>query len=153
MTTAALHPDLLIAKLETIRRWKDTEAGRRESLGSWTAHRLEDGALFLSGRVDGPHSGRALHRFADHQAGYLANRPQTPGDQLPTLDVSVPGRVAVVWRTGGVWVELWHPDPQPTPTAPVAPVEPARPVVRPRPTPALLGARLPFTRRKTHTTT
>ena len=34
-----------------------------------------------------------------------------PGDQPPFLDVSVPGRVACVWRTGGVWVSLWAAEP------------------------------------------
>jgi hypothetical protein len=147
MPTPALHPDVILAKHETLHRWKDTETGRRETLEGWKARRLEDGALFLSVEVQGPNPDRALHRFADRQASYLANRRHQPGDQIPQLDVTVPGRVAVVWRTGGVWVELWHPD---TATAPVAPVEP-RPLAR-RATPALLGGRLPFTRRKTATT-
>ncbi|MFJ6068982.1 hypothetical protein ACIQHU_38835 [Streptomyces tendae] len=142
MTTPVLHPDILIAKYETLRCWSDNESLRRESLGSWQASRLDDGALFLSGRVTGHDPGRALHRFADRHTGYLSHRPQQPGDQVPALDVSVPGREACVWRTGGVWVELWHPVPGPALTTPVRPV-PGPPKGR-----GLLGGRLPVGRRR-----
>ncbi|MFF6866705.1 hypothetical protein [Streptomyces ardesiacus] len=138
MPSPALHPDILLAKYETLRCWTDLEASRHEKLHDWTASRLNEGSLFLSARITGAEPGRALHRFADRHAGYLSRRPHAPGDQLPTLDVSVPGREACVWRAGGVWVELWHPTP--TPAAPGPPE--ARPARR-----GLPGARLPFGRR------
>lgn len=142
MTTPALHPDLLIVKLETIRCWKELMAARPERIGSWEASGLDDGALFLSGRIAGPNPGQALHRFTDRHTGYLTCRPQQPGDQVPALDVSVPGREAVVWRTGGVWVELWHPVPATAPTPPVRAVE-GSPSPR-----SVFGARLPFGRHR-----
>jgi hypothetical protein len=143
MPTPARHPDLLIAKYETNQRWTETETHRLGKLDAWNASRLDDGTLFLSALITGHNPGRALQQFADRHAGYLSRRPQAPGDQLPALDVSVPGREACVWRTGGVWVELWHP------TAP-APVD--RPEARPAgsvrpPRRGLPGARLPFGRR------
>ncbi|WP_435606614.1 hypothetical protein [Streptomyces ardesiacus] len=149
MPAPALHPDILIAKYETIRCWTDLEASRHEKLHAWNASRLDDGTLFLSARITGPNPGRALQRFADRHAGYLSRRPQTPGDQLPALDVSVEGREACVWRTGGVWVELWHPIP--------APAAGDRPEPRPAgtsrpPRRGLPGARLPFGRRSKTTT-
>ena len=133
------------ARLETEHLW-----ARRTRLGAWQAHRLEGGTISLSVQVHDRHAWQKLTEFTASACVYFDGRPRTSGDQGPHLDVTVPGRVAVVWRTGGVWVELWHPDPA---TAPTEPVEPATPVVKARPTPALLGARLPFTRRKTHTTT
>ncbi|MFJ3043546.1 hypothetical protein [Streptomyces tendae] len=144
MPTPALHPDVIIAKYETSRRWTETETHRLGKLDAWNASRLDDGALFLSARITGHNPGRALQQFADRHAGYLSRRSQAPGDQLPALDVSMPGREACVWRTGGVWVELWHPTPAP------APVD--RPKARPAgsvrpPRRALAGARLPFGRR------
>ncbi|MFE0207056.1 hypothetical protein [Streptomyces sp. NPDC058985] len=155
MTIPSLTPDAVLTKLETVKRWAETEAGRHESLAAWTVSRLDDGSLFLSARVRGREPGRALHRFADRQAGYLANRPHTPGDQLPTLDVSQAGREAVLWRTGGVWVELWHPDTvtvlPATPAAPSPALAPPAPATAPAvPRRSLLSrasARLPYTRR------
>lgn len=122
MTIPALHPDAITAKYTTLKDWRDSRSGRPETLGPWTTVRLDDGTLLVSGRITGPNSAEALRAFADRQTTHLAACTVPEGDLLPVLDVSVPGRVACVWRTGGVWVELWHPD---TPT--VAPV----------PTPAL----------------
>lgn len=66
----------------------------------------------------------------------------------PQLDVSVPGRTSLVWRSGGVWVELWHPDTA-TPQSP-------EPVVRASARRGRLrgpGGRLLFTRNKKTTPT
>ena len=70
-----------------------------------------------------------------------------PGDQRPGFDYTVPGRVICVWRSEGVWVQIWHPDTDPTDPDP-----------GPRPTPLpragvrrLLkrpSARLPYTRNR-----
>jgi hypothetical protein len=55
------------------------------------------------------------------------------------LDFLVPGRVACVWRSNGVWVELWRSD---------------TPSDAPAPTRALSGpsGRLPFTRNRKENT-
>lgn len=132
-----------------MKRWRETETGRREQLVDWQETRTDDGTLLLSARVDGPNPGGALHQFADRQAQFLANRSLLPGDQLPALDVSVPGREACVWRTDGVWVELWRPDtassvPEPVP-APVPAPQPVQAAPKPSPR-GLLGGRLPFAR-------
>ncbi|WP_432185440.1 hypothetical protein [Streptomyces tendae] len=127
------------ARLEAEHLW----AGRTR-LNPWTAHRLEDGTIALSAEVHVRYAPTALASFTANAYTYFEGRPGKPGDQLPALDVSVAGREACVWRTGGVWVELWHPV-----TAPAA-------VDRPEPRPAgtsrpprrgLPGARLPFGRR------
>jgi hypothetical protein len=77
----------------------------------------------------------ALHRFAADCMFFLG-----AGDIRPGFDYSVPGRTACVWRSHGVWVELWVSD---TPSVPVAPAQPARRRLLTRP-----GARLPFTRNR-----
>lgn len=163
MTTPALHPDAVKAKYDLLKRWRDTEAGRKETLSSWKVTRLDDGALMVSARVRGPNPGQAFDQFVDRQAMYLANRMGSETtDRLPALDVTDPGRTAVVWRTDGVWVELWHPAeaagrPQPRQAAP----EPSTavqgaPTLRPSPStiPAArrslltrASGRLPYTRR------
>lgn len=127
------------ARLEAEHLW----AGRTR-LSTWTAHRLEDGTVALSAEVNARYAPTVLAAFTANAYSYFEGRPGKPGDQLPTLDVSTVGREACVWRTGGVWVELWHPV-----TAPAAVDRPeTRPagVVRP-PRRALAGARLPFGRR------
>lgn len=73
-----------------------------------------DGQLMLSGRVDGPCPVEQLRSFADKNMlaqGYA-------GDLRPFMDLAESGRVAVVWRSGGVWVSLWTPEPPPPPTSP-----------------------------------
>lgn len=132
------------ARLEAEHLW----AGRTR-LSSWTAHRLDDDTVALAAEVHARYAPKILAGFTANAYSYFEGRPGKPGDQLPALDVSVAGREACVWRTGGVWVELWHPV---TATATVDRPEP-RPagVVRP-PRRALAGARLPFGRRsKTNT--
>lgn len=132
----------------TVKRWRETETGRREQLVDWQAVRMDDGSLLLSARIDGPNPGGALHQFADRQSMYLANRMHGLGDRLPVLDVSVPGREACVWRMDGVWVELWCPDTVTTPPVVPEPVPGTVPAV-PEPSPrGLLGGRLPFARNR-----
>lgn len=144
MTTTVLSPLADTVREATVKRWRETEAGRREQLVDWQETRTQDGTLMLSARVDGPDPGGALHQFAD--------RSLLPGDQLPALDVMVPGREACVWRTDGVWVELWRPD---TASAVPEPVPAPQPVqAAPKPSPrSLLGGRLPFARTRRQETT
>jgi hypothetical protein len=93
----------------------------------------------LSALVLGPDAVEALALFA--VAGAATYAPEG-ARQIPHLDIGVPGRVACVWQSGGVWVELWHPDtgadlPQPAPTP-----------VKPEGLLSGLGGRLPFTRNR-----
>lgn len=127
------------ARLEAEHLWAYTHR-----LTPWTAYRLNDGSITLSAQITSRGGTLVLAELAARACDHFEGRPRTAGDQLPALDVSVPGREACVWRTGGVWVELWHPIP-----APAA-------VDRPEPRPAgtsrpprrgLPGARLPFGRR------
>jgi hypothetical protein len=160
MTTPALHPDAVKAKYDLLKRWRDTETGRRESLGAWKVTRLDDGTLMVSARVSGPHPEQAFTQFVDRQALYMANRMDAhtgAEDQMPAMDVTDPARTAAVWRTGGMWVEIWHPvthagsaeaprpDGQPSQAPQAAPIPAAgtsRRTLLSRP-----GGRLPFTRR------
>lgn len=98
----------------------------------WRTSTAEDGKPQLSAQVVGEQAQEALHNFA---SGY----PLVLGhDGLRPVVEYRPGRVVCVWRTGGVWVELWHPD------APAAP-EPSLAVMpKRRFSPS---ARLPFARR------
>lgn len=132
------------ARLEAEHLW----AGRTR-LSTWTAHRLEDGTVALAAEVHARYAPKVLASFTANAYSYFEGRPGQPGDRLPALDVSLPDREACVWRTGGVWVELWHPV-----TVPAAGNGPeARPAgsVRP-PRRGLPGARLPFGRRSKTTT-
>lgn len=99
------------------------------------------GGLLVSFQVVGPDAGKALAAFAGLPEYF---RPLGPDDLRPGFDYDTPGRTACVWRTAGVWVELWHPDTPPTTQAvPVPSQQPARPQ-------SLLSrasARLPYTRR------
>lgn len=142
-TTLPLH-DLptaaQAARLEAEHLWAYTHR-----LTPWTAHRLDDGSITLSAEITSRGGTLVLAEFAARAYGHFEGRPRTAGDQLPALDVSVPGREACVWRTGGVWVELWHPT-----VVPAGPglsdagsVRVVRPARR-----GLAGARLPFGRRR-----
>ena len=136
-----LDPAALTAQQTVQTAWQ--QAGRNpKSLTGWTSTRRDDGTLLLTAHVTGIADPEVLCLFAAHRSPLLADyiKPGT-GDTLPALDYPAPGRTALSWRTGSVWVELWHQD---TPTAPE------------RPTPALMpqhapprgvpSARLPFTR-------
>jgi hypothetical protein len=108
------------------------------SLGTWQEVRTELGPL-LSVQVTGPQAARAVTSLTD--SGHLC--PTVPPFRRPQLDYSVPGRVACVWQSSGVWVEFWHPDtvtaapPAPKPSALAGTRKPTRP-----------SGRLFFTRRK-----
>lgn len=72
----------------------------------WSLHIADDGAPLLVGRVTGPAAEKVLASFAGDSLLILGEQ----GDQRPTFDYSEPGRVACLWRTGGMWVRLWTPD-------------------------------------------
>lgn len=128
------------ARLEAEHLWAYTHR-----LTPWTAYQLDDGTITLSAQITTRGGTLVLAEFAARAYDHFEGRPRTAGDQLPALDVSVPGREACVWRTGGVWVELWHPTVVPAGTSPSG-ARSAR-VVRPARR-GLAGARLPFGRRR-----
>ncbi|WP_331728760.1 hypothetical protein OG693_39305 (plasmid) [Streptomyces sp. NBC_01259] len=134
--TTALHPDITLAKCRTLKDWCDTHPNRPcrvEELTDWTTVRLDNGVLLVSARITGPDPAVALREFGVRQEERLGHRVDPAvGDQPPSLDFSVPGRSACVWRLGGVWVEVWHPD---TPVPVPALSRPAQRVSRPIPTP------------------
>ncbi|MFJ1900466.1 hypothetical protein [Streptomyces sp. NPDC088115] len=154
--TTALHPDVGLAKAVTLKDWRDTHPNRPcrvEELTDWETARLDDGSLLVSARIVGPDPATALREFGVRQEERLGHRVDPAvGDQPPSLDFSVPGRSACVWRLDGVWVEVWHPDtPTPVPAPPRAVQAPARPVPTPprqRPAAAVTtpSGRLPLSR-------
>ncbi|MDX3283919.1 hypothetical protein, partial [Streptomyces scabiei] len=88
-------------------------SGLRAQLGPWTCLDTDAGPL-LSVRGDGPDAAEAVQGLVrgDRVLGAVG------GYQRPGLDYTVPGRIACVWQSNGVWVEFWHPDqpaPRPTP--------------------------------------
>ena len=109
---------------------------------SWRTGTAADGAPLLTAEVVGAQKVEALHRFASQYP--LALRGE--GDQRPAYEYH-PGRTVCVWRTSGVWVELWHPDPVTPPTEPVQAPAP-RPVPKPGPVSSPSG-RLPLGTRLT----
>lgn len=141
MSLSSLHPAVLTTRRATVKHWRDGwTINRRAFLGDWQVTRLDDGSLHLSARIRGRDAAKALHSFVDRQSLFLAQRiGLDSGHLLPTLDVSQPGRTAACWRYAGVWVEVWHPD---TEDAPPAPVQARRDRSRPGP-----GGRLPYTRK------
>ncbi|WP_327335182.1 hypothetical protein [Streptomyces anulatus] len=131
MTTAeTLTADTALAKHRLIRDWSDSGAGCWATLVDWVQTTADDGSPLVSARLAGPHEPDALVVFGARQESYLALQRPVPGDVLPTLDYTVPGRVACVWRQDGVWTEVWHPN---TPEAPTAAVTPPRVVPAPPP--------------------
>ena len=113
------------------------------TLTGWQTGTAPDGSPQISAEVTGPGAAHALSRFT---AGHDLVLGQ-PGDQRQTVDYSVPGRTACVWRKNGVWVELWCSDTPSTPSPPVqAPVRPVSQKAR-----RGLGGRLPFPRRSKET--
>jgi hypothetical protein len=107
--------------------------------GAWEVSVTPDGAPLVSGRVDGPAAVDALAGFASMPEHW---RPLAADDLRPVFTYGTPGRVTCVWRTVGVWVEVWRPEP--APGAPASAQAPSRPPAdEPR---RLPGARLPFTR-------
>ncbi|MEU9947047.1 hypothetical protein [Streptomyces sp. NPDC047939] len=152
--TTALHPDAGTAKNQTLKDWRETHPNRPcrlEELTDWKSVRLDDGGLLLSARIVGPDPSTALREFSVRQEERLCHRVDlTAGDQPPSLDVSVPGRTACVWRLGGAWVEVWHPNtPTPVPAPPRATQAVSRPVPAPpaqRPAVTTPSGRLPLSR-------
>lgn len=147
MTTTVPTADTALAKHRLIRDWYDSGAGRQATLTNWVQSTAVDGAPMVSGRLAGPHPDDALAVFGARQETYLALRP-APGDVLPALDYSVPGRTGLVWRQDGVWTEVWHPNtPEtstPRPGPPVAATVPSRPMPMPPRTVAVTpSGRLP----------
>lgn len=104
-------------------------------LGPWETFTAP--ARLLSSRVSGPNAHEAVRRFA--ASGDVVG--VSGAFQRAQLDYGQPGRVAAVWQSKGLWVELWCPD---TPDALPEPVQPASHR-------SFLGARLPFTRRSKET--
>jgi hypothetical protein len=98
-----------------------------ETVENWETSTTPDGSPCLSGQVVGANPAHALRLFT---ADYPIPLGQ-PGDLRPTVDYR-DGRVVTVWRSAGVWVELWHTEvPIPRPGPPVAAQRPARPVPAP----------------------
>ena len=128
------------ARDQATRAWTlfTQERNLRARIPDWRTTTSPDGHTNLSVEVAGPGAAHALRLFASQYHLVLGQ----PGDQRPTFDYSTPGRTACVWRSSGVWVELWHPDT-------VAHL-PAAPVTRQPPRRGLLSRasdRLPYTRR------
>ena len=134
MTTTVPTADTALAKHRLIRDWYDSGAGRQATLTNWVQSTAVDGAPMVSGRLAGPHPDDALAVFGARQETYLALRP-APGDVLPALDYSVPGRTGLVWRQDGVWTEVWHPNTPEPPTPHPGPPTAAAILLRPIPAP------------------
>jgi len=154
MTDHPYDPDValltLTAQQAVQTAWQ--QSGRAlKSLTDWTSSRRDDGTLLLTAQVTGTADAEALRAFASQRSPILADyiKPGS-GDTVPSLDYPQPGRTALSWRTGGVWVELWHDEP----------ADESSPV---RPTPATVAAhhartavpsaRLPFGRLRNALTT
>lgn len=141
--TTSTYPDTISVRYQTLGHWLDLF--RTATLSEFTTHLLPDGTVLISAEVTGPDPAHALQVFIDRHASYLANRlDRCPGDQLPVLDVSVEGQTGYLWRTCGVWVQLWHSDTVADPST--ATTTPGRDEM-----PARASTRLPFTRRPTTT--
>ncbi|NUS82720.1 MAG: hypothetical protein HOY75_08200 [Streptomyces sp.] len=107
-------------------------------LGPWQTSTTSVGEL-LSSRVAGPDAHQAVLKFA--ACGDVSG--VAGAFQRAQLDYGQPGRIAAVWQSNGLWVELWCPD---------------TPNMRPEPAQAasarsFLGGRLPFTRRRKENST
>ena len=99
----------------------------KETVENWETSTTPDGSPCLSGQVVGANPAQALRLFT---ADYPIPLGQ-PGDLRPTVEYR-DGRVVTVWRSAGVWVELWHPEvPIPRPGPPAGAQRPARPLPAP----------------------
>lgn len=131
-------PDVIETKGAATRSWYLAVRDRYPSalVPDWQAGTTASGDPLLSARVIGEHAAQALQRFAVDDVHTIRNGD---GDQRPVFEYR-PGRVVCVWRTRGVWVELWHPD---TPAVPTP-----TPAVMPKRLGGLFpSGRLPFPRR------
>ncbi|MFD9249571.1 hypothetical protein [Streptomyces bottropensis] len=128
-------------------------SGMKAELGPWERLDTEAGPL-LSARVDGPDAALAVQGLVtgDRVVGIVG------GFHRPSLDYTVPGRIACVWQSNGVWVEFWHPDqPAVAPTPLTARPKAPQAVVSPRAVArqsliSRASGRLPFPRRKKEST-
>lgn len=136
--------------------------GLTDTAITWEKTQTPDGGTLLSGQLDGPRTVWALERFT---RDFHLTIPYA-GDMRPQADLTQPGRTVLVWRYGGVWVELWHPEravdaPQapPVPSAPAQAAQAASEAPKPSPPPSMPAARraflllrpsgrLPFTRNR-----
>lgn len=109
MTTIVPTADTALAKARLIRDWADSGAGRHADLTDWVQSTTPDGHQMVSARLSAPLCAEMWSTFAARQEVTVALRSGV-GDVLPALDYSVPGRTGCVWREGGVWVEVWHPN-------------------------------------------
>ncbi|TXS50125.1 hypothetical protein [Streptomyces sp. t39] len=136
-------PALTQASVED--NWR--QSGRHpQQLTDWQHTTTHDGAPLISARIRVDKPGDVLREFAARRTPILADYLQhSTGDTLPAMDYSLPGRAALVWRTGGVWVELWHPDP-PSPSGGRVRPTPALLAQRPRPVRTAPSDRLPYQR-------
>ncbi|MFE7111700.1 hypothetical protein ACFU98_29750 [Streptomyces sp. NPDC057575] len=135
-------PQLAEALVETkdsaVWSWYQAVRGRYPSalVPDWRTGTAGDGAPRLTVQVIGEHAREALHHFASVYPLSLANA----GDLRPLFEYR-PGRVVCVWRTRGVWVEMWHHD---------LPAVPApSPALMPRRRQSSPSGRLPLSRRLT----
>lgn len=128
------------------------EKGYTATIPAWETSKTPDGSPLLSGRLVGRGAVWALRRFA---SAYHLRLPHA-GDVRPQSDLTQPGRTVLVWRYGGVWVELWHPETadavvEPEPAAPAPPVVVPAPVASSAARRLFLlrrpSGRLPFTRK------
>jgi hypothetical protein len=168
MTDTTIHPaaDVTAARTHATDSWNlfTLQKGYKATVPDWQTSACPTGSVLLSGQVVGNGAEYALARFArDH---YLVLGQY--GDQRPKFDVTQPGRTVLVWRYGGVWVELWHPNTAADVSEPAIPVfsRRVRPVAvqttpKPEPAPAAparslisrASDRLPFTRNRHKETT
>ncbi len=132
---------LIEAKQRAVHAWYRFAHDRnlQARVPDWRTSTAPDGTPKLSVEVVGPGAAHVLHLFASCYPLILGQ----PGDLQPTFTYDTPGRTSCVWRTGGVWVELWHPDTATGPHTPDGPVPaPQAPRTTRRP-----SGRLPFVRR------
>ncbi|MEU9849321.1 hypothetical protein [Streptomyces sp. NPDC047985] len=129
--------DVLIdVKLSAVRSWYQAVRDRYPSalVPDWRVGEAEDGAPRLTVQVIGREAQAALHHFASAYHLALADS----GDLRPVFEYR-DNRVVCVWRSQGVWVEMWHPD--------LPPVTAPSPGLMPRRRRTFPSARLPFPRR------
>ncbi|GGU62180.1 hypothetical protein [Streptomyces lavendofoliae] len=109
------------AQADTMGVWdrRQTQYNRPRIPVQWTQTTAADGTPLISGRLISPGAADALLRFV--REGTLTLAYHAGACQQPTFDTTVTGRTVCAWRTGGVWVELWHPDTAPKPARPTAP--------------------------------
>ncbi|WP_328545401.1 hypothetical protein [Streptomyces europaeiscabiei] len=128
-------------------------SGLTAKVGPWMRLDTEVGPL-LSARVDGPDAAKAVQGLVTggRVVGIVGEFHR------PSLDYTVPGRIACVWQSNGVWVEFWHPDrpgakPTPLTARPKAPLTAVSPKAAARQSLiSRASARLLYPRRKKEST-